>query len=235
MTTYTPYLSIITAAFEIAAGVWVLRGSGDKKIIRPAALILFFLAGYQVLELIVCHNVATSGFLSRLAFADVIWLPPLGVLLIHNLSGSKKRWTKIGTYSLFAGAGILSGLILLIPSFISQTVCTVVFASYSTSTPALYTIYALFYDAGLLAIVFSGIYTLSRVDNPLHRVLIGDFLTGNIAFILAALSTMAFYPPTIGAAPSILCHYALLLALFTVRMVMRLRATELHGALVSSQ
>ncbi|MBU1240783.1 hypothetical protein KKF84_09945 [Myxococcota bacterium] len=226
---YTPYLSIFTALFEIAAGIWVIRGTGNKKVTVPAALILFFLAGYQVLEWFVCRN-TSADFLSRLAFADVVWLPPLGVLLIHNLSGSTKKWTRWGTLSLFGGAGILTAAVLFIPTFITQTVCTVVFATYYTDTPMIYLSYALYYNLGLLVIVFAGVYTLSHTRNDKYRPLVGDFLTGNLAFILGALATMAFFSPTRGATPSIMCHFALLLALFTVRMVMRLHALEAEGS-----
>jgi hypothetical protein len=68
---YSPVLAMVTAAFEIGAAVWVLRGPGRKAVLRTTAAILFFLAGYQVVEVAICSLAPGYGFLPRLAFTVV--------------------------------------------------------------------------------------------------------------------------------------------------------------------
>jgi len=84
--TYDPLLSLATASFEIMATIWALRGPGRRAIVRPASTILVLLAGYQILEVVLCSGSTASGPLSQLAFINVTWLPPTGVLLATRLS-----------------------------------------------------------------------------------------------------------------------------------------------------
>jgi len=62
---------MVTAAFEIGAAVWVLRGPGRRAILRTTAAILLFLAGYQIVEVAICSVAPGYGFLPRLAFVVV--------------------------------------------------------------------------------------------------------------------------------------------------------------------
>ncbi len=96
--TYSPVLAMVTAAFEIAAAVWVLRGPGRRAILRTTAAILVFLAGYQIVEVAICSAAPGYGFLPRLAFMVVSWLPPLGILLVALLLGPARpsgAWVRL--------------------------------------------------------------------------------------------------------------------------------------------
>lgn len=55
---YSPILALVTGVLEVAAGVYALVGPGRKPILRPVAVILFLLAGYQFAEVAVCSNPA---------------------------------------------------------------------------------------------------------------------------------------------------------------------------------
>lgn len=63
------------------AAVWVPSGPDRKAILRTTAVILLFLAGYQIVEVGICSVAPGYGFLPRLAFMVVTWLPPIGIPL----------------------------------------------------------------------------------------------------------------------------------------------------------
>jgi hypothetical protein len=113
-------------------------------------------------------------------------------------------------------------VVLAVPEFISTTVCEAVFAKYRTAQPLLYNLYGIYYDFGLMTLLFGGTWAAAKCANPLKRALIADFVTGNLAFVLLALMTMLAISGTAGASPSILCHTAILLAFSIAHMGLRL-------------
>ncbi len=52
-----------------------------------------------------------------------------------------------------------------------------------------------------------------------QRLLLGQMLMGSLAFIIPSLITVIAIPYTKGALPSVMCHYALLLAIFITRLL----------------
>ena len=216
--TYDPVLSLTTAGFELLVAGWALRGPGKKRIVRPASVILTLLAGYQLLEVLTCLGGMTSGPFPQLAFIDVTWLPPLGVLLAARLVSPLPRIGRWFTGTMFGGAFGFSIWIASHPGFASDPVCQLVFARYSHPAGA-YLAYTVFYWVGLVGMVFlSAQGSLSGYNGHLRR-LSRQLLIGALAFILPSLVTSwSGFLPT-GAFASIMCHYALLLAVFLARLI----------------
>lgn len=228
---YSPYLSIATAALEIGAGTWALRGPGRRPIVRAAAAILFLLAGYQIVEAVFCAGLlpAAGSFLPRLAFIVVAWLPPTGLLLAARLYPTRKQtlhWYAYGMY-LFCAALVLG--IATDPHFVTASVCLIVFARYANPT-ALYQTYGLFYQSGLMGLLAVTAWGVTVCDDRRQRLLLGQLMLGSMAFIFPSLVTVAVIPVAEKALPSIMCHFALLLALFLVRLVLIERRAVLEPA-----
>lgn len=214
---YLPILSILTALFEIIAAVWALRGPGRKSIVYASSAILFLLAIYQILEVIVCTAPLAANFYPKLAFISITWLPPTGLLLIALLYTSKTRAVYGYVRSMFVLALLMVFWVLLDKHFVSDSVCTIVFARYLNPTSK-YLIYSGFYWLGLLGMIILSAYGVKIFHDP-NRLLLRQILIGSIAFIAPSLITVLIIPPTKGALPSIMCHYALLLAIFITRLI----------------
>lgn len=219
---YNPILSLATAALEIGAAVWALRGPGRRSIVIPASAILLLLAAYQVVEAVICTAsfTATSifSFLPRLAFIVVAWLPPTGLWLTAKLYPGKKRPLQAYATAMYL---VGAGLVLAIATdvrFVSATVCEIVFARFTNPTP-LYRAYGLFYQSGLFAMLLISAYGVTIASDTRQRLLLGQVLLGSIAFIFPSLVTVAVVPVAERALPSIMCHFALLLALFLFRLL----------------
>ncbi len=216
---YNPLLALATATLEVGAAVWVLRGPGRKPIIHTVSAILFFLAGYQIVEAIFCTgSPVTLAFLPRLAFMVVAWLPPTGLLLVAQLYPTKTRTLHYFAYAMFIFCGALVASIAVDKAFVTASVCAIVFATYANPTP-LYQTYGLFYQSGLMSMLLISAYGVTICKDDHQRLLLGQVLLGSMAFIFPALATVAMIPIAENALPSIMCHFALLLALFLVRLV----------------
>lgn len=229
---YNPILSIFTASLEIGAGIWALQGPGRKAIVRPTAAILFFLAGYQVVEAVLCtHLLPVSGsLLPRLAFMVVAWLPPTGLLLVARLYPSQTKKVHRYAYGMYMLCLGLVVAIALQKNFVSTSVCLIVFARYTNPTP-LFGLYGMFYQSGLLSMLILSAYGVTVCDEHHQRLLLGQVLLGCLAFIFPALVTVAVIPVADKALPSIMCHFALFLALFLVRLLVIERRQVLESGL----
>lgn len=218
---YSPILGVLTATLEIGAGLWALRIAGDGKIRRTTAVILFTLAGYQLLEVLLC-GATERVLLARLAFADVVWLPPLAIRLLVLLAKPEKRWPHHVERALFVLAGILTMWVLLDPNFVVGAVCSAVIASF-IHPEAYYLIYGLYYQLVLGAAVFGGAIVMSRSGDRVRRAQIADLQMGILGFLIPALLTSVVVPAAYDAVPSVMCHYALILSLFLIHLVARER------------
>jgi hypothetical protein len=215
---YSPVLALATALFEVGVAVWALRGPGDRSIVRTTAAILFLLAGYQVVEVAVCANAAAPGALPRLAFLDVTWLPPLGLVLVAQLHRPRSRVFHAAGRTMLAAALGIAAWIALDRSFATASVCSAVYARYMHVMPQ-FGIYAGFYWVGLFGmVVFSGYGAKTSVD-PHRRRLLAQVLFGTVGFVVPAVIVSWFAPTASGALPSIMCHFALVLAVFLARMI----------------
>jgi hypothetical protein len=215
---YSPILGIATAAFEIMVALWALTGPGRRDIVRITSAVLLLLAGYQLTEVLICAADPVYGFLPRLAFIDVTWLPPLGILLCSRLFAPRSRFVNGAAYAMLAAAGGIMIWIAADPGFVSASVCSTVFARYSHAMPR-FQAYAGFYWIGLLGMVGFSAYGAKAARDANGRRLFAELRTGSVGFIVPSLVTTWFVPTANGALPSIMCHFALLLAVFLTRLV----------------
>lgn len=217
---YSPILSVATATLEIGAAIWALRGPGRRYIIQPAATILLFLAGYQIVEAVFCTGLLplTGQLLPRMAFVVVAWLPPTGLLLVARLYPTTSRGFHRYAYAMYALCALLVAGIVMDKNFVSESVCMVVFARYTTPT-TLNAFYGFYYQTGLMSMLLISALGVTTCHDDHQRLLLGQVLLGSIAFIFPALITVAVLPVSADALPSILCHFALALALFLMRLV----------------
>ncbi|MEW5826449.1 MAG: hypothetical protein AB1778_06410 [Candidatus Bipolaricaulota bacterium] len=219
---YSPILAVATALFEVTVAVWALRGPGDRAVLRTTSAILLLLAGYQIAEVAICTDVQAADFLPRVAFLIVTWLPPLGLVLIAQLHRPRSTaLVAVGRSMLAIGAGI-AVWILADRAFATASVCSAVYARYTHAMPR-FLAYSLFYWVGLLAMVLLAGYGVLTCRDLHRRSLLGHVLAGTVAFLVPSIVTSWFVPAARGALPSIMCHFAVLLAVALARMVHVLR------------
>jgi len=235
---YSPILAVATAAFEIIVAGRALSGlkraPGERRIVWTTGAILLLLAAYQLAEVAICSDVAMAGFLPRLAFVIVTWLPPLGLLLIAQLRYPRSRLSDRAAYAMLAAAAAIVAWIVVDRSFATASVCNAVYARYTHAMPR-FRIYAWFYWLGLAAMAaLSGRGAMTCRQERRRRQLAQVF-AGTTGFVGLSMLTSWFVEPAPGALPSIMCHFALLLAICLARVVQLERRTpaEASGTIAS--
>ncbi|MCD6117530.1 hypothetical protein J7K93_10980 [bacterium] len=215
---YSPILSVITAIFEISAAIWALSGRGRKTIIYTASAILILLAGYQILEAVICTS-WNGLFLLKLAFIDVAWLPPAGLLLIsHLFTGKNQKTILIFSVFMFLSAAGIVVWIFLDNGFVVDSVCRVVFAQYSNPMPK-YLYYSGFYWIGLFSMMLLSAMGMGKVNKNPDKKQLKLLLLGSILFIVLSLITVLIFSGMQGTLASVMCHFALFFAIFITRLI----------------
>ena len=222
---YSPLLALVTGLLEIGAGLWVLisRSPGRRRILFPTGIIFLLLAGYQFAEIAVCAG-PENKFLTQLAFLDITWLPPLGLWLGGQISAPRNHWIRI---SALAGMVLALGMsiwILADPGAITRSVCQVVIARYFPNR-IFDQIYGLFYEGTLILTVFAGAAGMTSSDDPIGRKHWANLQTGILGFMFPAIAVSLLAPEPDGLLPSVMCHFAIVLAVSLYFLALRERRT----------
>lgn len=224
MPSYSPLLAVVTGILEFAAAVFTLRSPGRKRILLPTALILLLLAGYQFAEVAVCSSPETSLF-SRLAYFDITWLPPLSLLLLAGLVAPRSKGLTLLYAPWLVAAVLFAGWIFIGGGGPDKSVCEMVIARYSSPRP-FEVAYGLYFQSGLAVLLFGATAALGGASDPVLRKHLAGLQAGALGFILPSLAVRIAFRETEGTLPSVMCHFAIVLALFLFLIVLRERRTE---------
>lgn len=222
MNSYSPILGVATASFEIIAGIWVLTRRGRKHVLWTTAALLFLLAGYQVFESIICWSSGPAlNYLSRFAFLDITWLPPLSLLLISHITGpaspESRKVRRLANAALVLAA-LMSVWIVIDYRFITGTICEFMVAKYSYIEPYFH-FYGAYYELTQLSTIFIPIWLMMRSDSVPDRRQLGHVMAGSLLFIIPSLFLGAVLPEKFNfALPSLMCHFAVFYALFLIKL-----------------
>lgn len=221
--TYSPLLAVITGILEFAAAIWIFSGldRGRRRILAPTGLMFLLLAGYQFAEVAVCAR-PEAKILSQLAYFDITWLPPIGLWLLSQIARPKMRWLRIVAIIDMAAAAALSVWILTSPEIITRSVCQTVIARYYLG-PNFDFIYGVFFQSGLTLLIFASIAGMTSTDDSVLRKHWANIQAGVLAFVLPALYVRVMIKGQTNVLPSVMCHFALLLAISLFFLVLRER------------
>jgi hypothetical protein len=227
---YSPLLALITGLLEIGAGAWILisRSPGRRRILFPAGLIFLFLAGYQFAEVAVCAR-PEHKFLTQLAFVDITWLPPLGLWLGWQIGAPRNKWLRTAALADMALALGLSIWILSNPAAITKSVCQVVIARYFPSRIFDW-IFGLFYQGSLVLTIFSASAGMAAAEDAIRRRHWFNLQTGLLGFMVPSFAVSILSPEPEGLLPSVMCHFAIILAVSLYFLALRERRTPGLGS-----
>jgi hypothetical protein len=218
---YSPILAIVTGVLEVAAGVYALAGPGRKPILRPVAIILFLLAGYQLAEVAVCSNPAALAY-SRLAYVVITWLPPYALRLVVALDGRRGRVLRTAALVYYAAAAAMSLWILADHGVITRSICDLITARYFQAT-TFAVAYGLFFQSSLLWIVFGAGLAMAAAGDAVARKHLANLQLGILGFMFPAIAVRVLVAGSGDILPSAMCHFALILAASLVALVVRER------------
>ena len=217
---FTPLATLVTFVVEIIFAIYVFLKYKSGPFARVAILILVFLGLFQLSEYLICKTNHNELF-TKIGYISITLLPPLGINLVELATG-KKMFSKIS----YAFAGIFSIIIIFVPVFMS-TACPGKFVVF-TNLPAFDIFYSIYYYVLLAISIILLLYGITQ--NNKNRNLLAWILTGYGSFIVPTVVLYLVEKVTRYTVVSIMCGFAILLAVIIVAKILPLEKSLETGS-----
>ena len=201
---------IATFFIEIGLALYVAWRYKLNEITRLAVALLFFLSVFQLAEYNVCEGsfgIDSLGW-ARLGYVAITLLPPIGFHLATKIAGQRQR----GLVAFAYAAGIAFALFFAFSGDgITSPACLGNYVIFK-SAPGSVWLYTLYYYGWL---IMSTVYAFTRAKAGLakHKArALKTLAVVYLAFILPTTLVNIIDPSTIAGIPSIMCGFAVILA-----------------------
>lgn len=213
---FTPPVMIATFLLEISLAIYTLFRYKWNTMTRLAVAMLVFLALFQLAEYSICRDLGFSSEIwSKIGFVSITALPPLGVHMIAVTVKKVNRTLPILAYA----SGVIGVFIFLVTDALTGIGCGgnhVIFQIEAGFSVAYSTYYYFWLVAGVALAMY---YSKKMTDKHRKRVLNWGVIGYSSFMLPTALLTIA-NPSLIDGVPSIMCGFAVLLALILVFAVL---------------
>lgn len=214
---FSPLVMIVTFGIEVGLAGYVLWKYKLSAVSRVTVGILTCLALFQFAEYNVCEGslLLDSAGWARVGYAAITLLPPLGIHLINRLSGDEQYGLVTLGYGL---GGAFAVYFLLMTGGISAGACLGNYVIFEQGhNTGLW--YGLYYYGLLMVGIFYALYRSKVVPKHVKSAL-GALIVGYLLFMVPTTLVNIVDPSTIVGIPSIMCGFAVLLAVIVVDQVL---------------
>lgn len=209
---------LATFVLEIALAIYTVWRYKLNKVSRLVVAILVCLAVFQLAEYVVCEGAfgMSGATWSRIGFVSITLLPPLGLHLATILAGKKRLGLLWGAY----GTGVAFVLFFaLAPAAITNHICQGNYVIFGVAPGSLW-LYIFFYYGWLIAATALCFRWAAQHKVASHRTALRALAVGYLAFLLPTTAANLLDSSTMAGLPSIMCGFAVLLALALVGWVL---------------
>ena len=208
---FSPPVMIATFVIEISLAIYVTWKYNLNAITRLAAAILFFLAVFQLAEYNVCEGSFGIDSLSwsRLGYVAITMLPPLGFHLATRLAGDRRTGLVTTAYM---SAGLFAAFFTFSGTGLASSACLGNYVIFATA-PMATSLYAAYYYGWLIVGTVYCLTMAARQSQRHHAAALRALALGYLAFILPTTAANIIDPATLAGIPSIMCGFAVLLAI----------------------
>lgn len=206
---FSPQVMILTFVLEMILMLYVfVKHSARSVVLKLVLLELFFLALFQLSEYSVCEGfLFDPNIWSRIGFASITLLPPLGVHMVQALRKDKSMMLSQISYALCA---VFVATFLVFDSF-SGAVCTGNYVIFSLR-PLLGGAFMIYYYMLLLLAAILAVRGYGAVKSQSTKKALLGIVVGYAAFVVPATLIHLFYESAASGLPSIMCGFALIFA-----------------------
>ncbi len=209
---FSPPVMIATFAIEIILAIHTVVRYKMSAVTRLAASMLICLAVFQLAEYNICEGSLglDSANWARLGFASITLLPPLGIHLATKLAKDKQPVLVLGAYTM---AAAFISFFLFIGHGVTGPACMGNYVIFKIANGAggLFSTY--YYLLLVVAVVYAG--RKAKEMKQAHKARALNALSvGYLAFMLPTTAINFVNPETVRAIPSIMCGFAVVMALF---------------------
>jgi len=208
---------LATFIIEIACAFYVIFRYKLTPVSRLTVGILAGLATFQLAEYNVCEGAwgVDSLTWARIGYVAITILPPLGLHLATRLAGQKKPLLIGGAY---ASAAIFSGIFLFIGHGMQSQLCLGNYVIFSIAPWATLP-YGIYYYGWLMVAVGYAWKAAKSLTSVSKQKALRWLAIGYMAFIIPTTAANIVDPSTIAGIPSIMCGFAVILAITLATVV----------------
>lgn len=214
---FSPPVMLATFVIEVVCAIYVIAKYKMTPITRLAAILLLCLATFQLAEYNVCEGAwgVDSLTWARIGYAAITLLPPIGIHLATRIAGKKQPW--------LVAAGYLSGVVfasifLFVGHGMGSQECLGNYVIFEIA-PWATTAYCFYYYGWLLITVIYALRTGSEIKKKSQKTALYLLAIGYLMFILPTTAANIVDPSTIAGIPSIMCGFAVILAIILTGFV----------------
>ncbi len=214
---------LFTAATELLLAFWSLWTYRKTVLGRLATITLICLGIFQVAEYRICEGVFAGNLAwTQIGLTAITLLPALGLHMIETIIG-KNRYTWFG----YLCAAIYIAFFVFTDTIVQGSYCTGNYVIIQTQPVA----FGPYYFAFLFLAIIEAIHALRSkiVTIPSHRNALRWMVIGYLSFIVPMAVISAVSPPIRNSVPSILCGFAILLAVVLASRVLPMYHRSSHS------
>ncbi|MHA1401203.1 MAG: hypothetical protein ACTSQE_12710 [Candidatus Heimdallarchaeaceae archaeon] len=198
-------VSLIIFTIELCILITVVILNRDHPHFWTVISILLLLQLYQLSEFLICIGINPQVF-GRIGYVIITFLPPTGYFLAVKLT----NWRYKDYYLGFAIATAFSLIYLIDTSSVVLLDCNPLYATYYSKFPLAYGFFYYGYLFLGVALLFYSL-TLNNIERTNSKLSL-LLLIGYLSFIVPMHLMTLIDPAYLSVVPSIMCKYALLLA-----------------------
>jgi hypothetical protein len=207
MLCFSPPVMVATIIIELSLAVWVVARYAVGTSRRLIVTLLVCLAAFQLAEFNVCSSAMPDVIWSRIGYVFITFLPPLGLHLVMRLRRNRSPVLLAGSYVV---AAFFAGAFAFLPTSLNRGVCAGNYVIFRLSEPLAH-IYGCYYFALVLLGLGLALWP-SHHANVRRRDALRWTAVGYVAFTLPTLIINFLLPMTHMGIPSIMCGFAVILA-----------------------
>jgi len=208
---------IATFAIEIICALYIVIKYKMTPVTRLATAVLVCLATFQLAEYNVCEGSWGIDSLTwaRIGYVAITLLPPLGLHLATRIAG-QKRPILIG--AAYVSAAVFAAIFLFVGHGMQGQQCLGNYVLF-TIAPWAETPYLLHYYGWLMVSVGYAWKAAQNAVAPSIKKALYALAIGYLAFIVPTTAVNVIDPSTIASIPSIMCGFAVILAVILTGFV----------------
>lgn len=228
---FSPPVMLATFAIEICLAVYTVWRYKLTVLTRLAVAMLGFLALFQLCEYFVCGGVGLSAQTwSRVGYVAITALPPLGLHMLHVLTGKRGRRLVAVAYG---SALAFSAYFLLYSHAFLGYACTGNYVIFQLNMHPSYA-YGVYYYGWLVTAIGLGMHWANQLveqGKQAHKRLLAvrGLIAGYLVFLVPTALANSVKPETRSGIPSIMCGFAVLFALILTLYILPKLARQRHA------
>jgi len=208
---------LATFIIEIVGLLYIVFRYKMTPVSRLATGILAGLAVFQLAEYNVCEGAwgVDSLTWARIGYVAITLLPPLGLHLATKIAGQPQK-ALVGAG--YAAAAVFAGIFLFVGHGMQTQECLGNYVIFTIAQWATIP-YAIYYYGMLLLTVGFSWRAAKRMADKFKRQALAYLAVGYLAFILPTTAANLIDPSTLAGIPSIMCGFAVILAVVLTTVV----------------